>query len=447
MVYKKFNIELIIRVLLIFITGFGFLQLLAKPNFLYIQLFLIIFTIFQIVFLIRFLNKINRKVSLFFESVRAEGYNVIFDNYEAQGEFTELNTQLEKLSKHFKDVLLKREEQDQYFKAVIEHIGIGILGFDERGSIRFVNSEALKLLGLLRLKNLSSLDYSHKNLRRFLIKLQPAQQQLLELKRGNETLQLAAKVTKYKISDEELNLVSLQNIKPELDLKETETWQKMIRILTHEIMNSVSPITSLAASLSTIIKNKKETNEKIINKLYKGLTTIQNRGEGMMEFVRKYRNLTIIPLPQIAEISLKDLMTELVLLFEESFGEENINFEWSIEPEDLLLKADREQIDQVLINLIKNSIWAVKNELDKKISLKAFISTNKSIQIEIKDSGSGIEDELLDKIFIPFFTTRKEGSGIGLSLSRQIMLMHGGSISVQSDTDGGALFVLTFGVN
>lgn len=447
MVYKKFNIELIIRVLLIFITGFGFLKLLAKPNFLYIQLFLIIFTIFQIVFLIRFLNKINRKVSLFFESVRAEGYNVIFDNYEAQGEFTELNTQLEKLSKHFKDVLLKREEQDQYFKAVIEHIGIGILGFDERGSIRFVNSEALKLLGLLRLKNLSSLDYSHKNLRRFLIKLQPAQQQLLELKRGNETLQLAAKVTKYKISDEELNLVSLQNIKPELDLKETETWQKMIRILTHEIMNSVSPITSLAASLSTIIKNKKETNEKIINKLYKGLTTIQNRGEGMMEFVRKYRNLTIIPLPQIAEISLKDLMTELVLLFEESFGEENINFEWSIEPEDLLLKADREQIDQVLINLIKNSIWAVKNELDKKISLKAFISTNKSIQIEIKDSGSGIEDELLDKIFIPFFTTRKEGSGIGLSLSRQIMLMHGGSISVQSDTDGGALFVLTFGVN
>lgn len=447
MVYKKFNIELIIRVLLIFITGFGFLQLLAKPNFLYIQLFLIIFTIFQIVFLIRFLNKINRKVSLFFESVRAEGYNVIFDNYEAQGEFTELNTQLEKLSKHFKDVLLKREEQDQYFKAVIEHIGIGILGFDERGSIRFVNSEALKLLGLLRLKNLSSLDYSHNNLRRFLIKLQPAQQQLLELKRGNETLQLAAKVTKYKISDEELNLVSLQNIKPELDLKETETWQKMIRILTHEIMNSVSPITSLAASLSTIIKNKKETNEKIINKLYKGLTTIQNRGEGMMEFVRKYRNLTIIPLPQIAEISLKDLMTELVLLFEESFGEENINFEWSIEPEDLLLKADREQIDQVLINLIKNSIWAVKNELDKKISLKAFISTNKSIQIEIKDSGSGIEDELLDKIFIPFFTTRTEGSGIGLSLSRQIMLMHGGSISVQSDTDGGALFVLTFGVN
>lgn len=447
MVYKSFNIQVITRIISIFVTGFVFLQIMHKPNFLYVQLLLIILTIFQIIFLIRYLNKINRKVSLFFESIKAEGYNVVYTQNESNGEFDELNYQLDQLSKHFKDVLLKREEQDEYFKAVIEHVGIGIFAFDARGAIRFVNTETLNLLGLLRLKNISSLDFIHKNLSSFLRNLQPGQQQLLELKRGNETLQLAAKVTKYKISDEELNLVSLQNIKPELDLKETETWQKMIRILTHEIMNSVSPITSLAASLSTIIKNKKETNEKIINKLYKGLTTIQNRGEGMMEFVRKYRNLTIIPLPQIAEISLKDLMTELVLLFEESFGEENINFEWSIEPEDLLLKADREQIDQVLINLIKNSIWAVKNELDKKISLKAFISTNKSIQIEIKDSGSGIEDELLDKIFIPFFTTRKEGSGIGLSLSRQIMLMHGGSISVQSDTDGGALFVLTFGVN
>jgi len=447
MVYKRFNIEIVTRVLLIFITGFVFLQIIDKPNFLYVKLFFIILTIFQISLLIHYLNKINRKISLFFESVKAEGYNVVFDNYEAQGEFSELNFQLGQLSKHFKEVLLKRAEQDEYFKAVIEHVGIGIFAFDARGSIRFVNTETLKLLGLSRLKNISSLDSIHKNLSSFLHNLQPEQQQLLELKRGNEVLQLAAKVTKYKILDEELNLVSFQNIKPELELKETETWQKMIRILTHEIMNSVSPITSLAASLLAIIKNKSETDEKMRTKLDKGLSTIQNRGEGMMEFVRKYRNLTILPLPQITEISLSDLMNELVILFEESFETEMIDFKWTVKPEDLKLKADREQLEQVLINLIKNSIWAVKDENEKKISVNAFVSSNKRIQIEIKDSGLGLEDELLDKIFMPFFTTRAEGSGIGLSLSRQIMLMHGGSISAQSNTERGALFVLSFGAN
>ncbi len=447
MVYRRFNIEIIIRIILIFITVFVFLLLIEKPNFLYIRLFFIILVIFQIMLLIQYLNKANRKIALFFESIKAEGYNVVYTQHEGDGEFNELNSQLDQLSKHFKNVLLKREEQDEYFKAVIEHVGIGIFAFDSRGSIRFVNSEALSLLGLARLKNISSLDYIHKNLSSFLHNLRPNQQQLLELKRGNEILQLAAKVTRYKILDEELNLVSLQNIKPELDLKETETWQKMIRILTHEIMNSVSPITSLAASLSNIIKDTNEPDEKMRSKLDKGLTTIQNRGEGMMEFVRKYRNLTIIPLPQITEISLLNLMSELVLLFEENFEEEAIDFKWTVEPSDLVLKADREQIEQVLINLLKNSIWAVSNVLAKTISLKAFVSENKNIQIEIKDNGSGLDDELLNKIFIPFFTTRAEGSGIGLSLSRQIMMMHGGRISAQSNADGGASFVLTFGIN
>ncbi len=208
MVYKSFNIQVITRIIFVYITGFVFLQLMHKPNFLYVQLLLILLIIFQIIFLIRYLNKVNRKVSLFFETVKAEGYNVIYNQNEANGEFDELNSQLDQLSKHFKEVLLKREEQDEYFKAVIEHVGIGIFAFDARGSIRFVNTETLNLLGLLRLKNISSLDYIHKNLSSFLRDLQPGQQQLLELKRGNETLQLAAKVTKYKISDEELNLVS-----------------------------------------------------------------------------------------------------------------------------------------------------------------------------------------------------------------------------------------------
>lgn len=428
-----------------FLSGFMFLQLLNKPNLLYVQLFFVFLTVIQIYLLIDYLNKINRKLAMFFESVRTEDINVIYRNTGPKGDFDELNFQLDLLSRHFKDVVKKREEQDLYFKAVIEHVGVGVFAFDSRRLIRFINSEALKIFGLSRLKNLFALDFTHKNLSEFFLKLVPGQQQLLELKNGNEMLQLAAKVTMYKIAGEELILVSLQNIKPELDLKETETWQKMIRILTHEIMNSVSPITSLADSLSALVKKNQEPDEKMRAKLDKGLTTIKNRGEGMMEFVRKYRNLTILPLPQITEISLTDLMNELVILFEEAFEKDKINFEWEVEPDDLKINADREQIEQVLINLIKNSIWAVMQVETKQISVKAFHAANKRVQIEIKDSGTGLSDDLLDKIFIPFFTTRSDGSGIGLSLSRQIMLMHGGSISAHSYNGNGAMFVLIFG--
>lgn len=444
MVYRRFYTRIVIRIILIFITGFIFLNILEFPNLLYVKALFILLTIAQLILLIRFLNRINQKLSLFFESVKTEDYNIVFKNNKNSGEFKELNFQLDKLSKHFKNVLLKREEQNEYFRAVIEHVGVGIFAFDSAGSIRFINSEALSLFGLSRLKNINALDFSHKNLCSFFQNLIPQHQQLLELKRGNEMLQLAAKVTCYKIANEELNLVSLQNIKPELDLKETETWQKMIRILTHEIMNSVSPITSLADSLSTLLKKNPESNDKLRSKLDKGLTTIKNRGEGMMDFVRKYRNLSVLPLPQISKILLKDLLNELVILFEESFEKNTIKFECEIEPDNLTLNADREQIEHVLINLIKNSIWAVQEVKEKNISVKAYMSANNSIHIEVLDSGLGLEDEILDKIFIPFFTSRPDGSGIGLSLAKQIMLMHGGSISAHTFEGKGALFVLIF---
>ncbi len=444
MVYNRFFTNIVFRILLAFATGYAFLYLINEPNLLYVKVFLFLLTLVQIILLLHYINKINRKLSLFFESVKTDDYNVIFSENRSSGEFSELNFQLDQLSKHIKDVVLKREEKDEYFKAVIEHVGIGIFAFDSRGSIRFINTEALKIFGLTRLKNIFALDYLHHNLSEFLKQLSPGQQQLLELNRATETLQLAARVTKYKIAGEELNLVSLQNIKPELDLKETETWQKMIRILTHEIMNSVSPITSLANSLSDLIKKDKVPDEKMKSKLDKGLSTIKNRGEGMMDFVRKYRNLAILPLPQITEISVIDLMNELTVLFEESFEQPNITFECSIEPRNLILKADREQIEQVLINLIKNSIWAVAQAKEKRISIKAYETINSRVQIEVRDTGVGFDDELLDKIFIPFFTTRSEGSGIGLSLARQIMIMLGGSISAHSNEGKGALFVLTF---
>ena len=444
MVYKKFYIQILIRIALIFLSGFGFIYMLNSSNMLYLKILLLIITVSQIGLLIYYLNKINRKLFLFFESVKTEDYNVKFDT--EFDEFKELNLQLDKLSSYFMDVVLKREEKDEYFKAVIDHIAIGILAFDDRGYIRFINDEALRLFDLSRLKNLNSLKYIQHDLEKYLWELKPGRQHLLELRRRNEVLQLAAKVTKYKISDESLTLVSLQNIKPELDLKETETWQKMIRILTHEIMNSVSPITSLAQSLSSIIK-KDQLDDKARSKVEKGLNTISNRGSGMMDFVQKYRNLTILPLPQKSSIRILDLLEELKLLFNEEIESMGIDCLIKVEDEDQLLEADKEQIEQVLINLIKNAIWAIKDSKEKVISIRCRKDQSDHFMIEIEDSGVGIDPKIADQIFIPFFTTRDEGTGVGLSLARQIMLMHGGSITVASAGDKGSLFTLTFNNN
>lgn len=244
-----------------------------------------------------------------------------------------------------------------------------------------------------------------------------------------------------------MNLVSLQNIRSELEQQETQTWQKMIRVLTHEIVNSISPITSLAASLSRIVDtavvNNNETSSSD-RKLIKGLGTIKSRGEGLVDFVEKYRKLTILPDPQIAVIPVNDLFNGVKTLFDEQIRKEKMQFQIIIEPGDLILHADREQIEQVLINLVKNAIWAVQENDNKIIELHAGELPDGNVIFHIIDNGFGVETELRDKIFIPFFTTRENGSGIGLSLSRQIMIMHGGSISVQSKPSVGTTFVLRF---
>ena len=345
---------------------------------------------------------------------------------------------------------IENEKQYQYFKAVIDHVATGILVFTEKGNIKFVNSAALDLLGLRRIKKIRDLEKIKSGFSEFLKQCKPNQQELIELSTGTELLQIVIKASVYIISDEKLKLISLQNIMPELEKRETQTWQDMIRILTHEIMNSVSPIISLAVSLSKVIhqkdntKEKEDISEKTRMKLKKGLLTIQNRGEGLMDFVQKYRKLNLLPAPKVSDCLVEKLFSEVIILFQDQFKDEGIHHNVEIEPPDLMLLSDREQIEQVLINLIKNAIQALENSEIKKINLRAYRNAENNVIIKVIDSGIGIKKEFLGKIFIPFYSTKDDGDGIGLSLSRQIMLSHGGSISVNSVPGKGSTFILSF---
>jgi len=261
-------------------------------------------------------------------------------------------------------------------------------------------------------------------------------------------MQLSVYVIELVLRDTKFKLVSLQNIQSELEEKEMEAWQNLVRVLTHEIMNSIAPISSLASTVKGDIESKIDINEPIapsdLEDYLMAISTIEKRSEGMINFVSDFRSLAHIPTPKFQSIRLKGLFDQLETLMQHQFDTNQIQFKKQIEPENLILFGDQTLIEQVLINLIQNAIHAVEDTVTRVVSLDAFIDESGKIILEVTDSGRGIEEDALPKIFIPFFTTKKKGSGIGLSLSKQIMRRHKGNIQVRSKLGKGTTFKLIF---
>jgi two-component system nitrogen regulation sensor histidine kinase NtrY len=241
-------------------------------------------------------------------------------------------------------------------------------------------------------------------------------------------------------------LVAIQDIKNEMETKELESWIKLIRVLTHEIMNSVAPVTSLSQTILGYFKNLdgNQPDEKIIGNTIKGLEIINERGSGLISFVENYRKLTRLPQPDKKPINVGQLLENTIMLIKYEPVNEQVQISWKTNPSDLEIIADKEQISQVLINLIKNSLEALKNLNEGKIMLSGEINTSGRVQITIIDNGPGIPEDLMDKIFIPFFTTKESGSGVGLSLSRQIMMLHNGTLKVVSVQGKQTLAIMEF---
>ena len=243
-------------------------------------------------------------------------------------------------------------------------------------------------------------------------------------------------------------LVTIKDIQNVLEEQETETWQKLIRVLTHEIMNSITPISSLTSTLdlmlNSAIHDHKNLTEESLSEISMAIKTIHKRSNGLLHFVSTYRNLTKIPKPNLKVAKVKELLDDILPLIKHELNSSKVNLEMSTEPESLEIYADTKLIEQVIMNLITNAIHATENMADGKIIVRAFLNKRGRVAIQVIDNGHGILKDVIDKIFIPFFTTKPKGSGIGLSLSKQIMRLHGGSITEHSEPNQGATFTLTF---
>ncbi len=450
MVSKRYRLIIVFQILLIAITTSAFFWTLDQEYMLITSSSLVLVWILQIIYLIWYLQKINRDLLKFITAVRYNDVSISFDNKKnIDPYFKELYNELNHIIHEISEVRSEKEIEHQYFHNTVKHAGTGIIAYDDNGKIEICNNAALSLLNLSSLKNVTDFDNVKQGLTQNIINIKPGTTKLIKLIIENEIIQLSIKAAYFKIKERNIKLLSLQNIKTEIDQSEVDAWQKLIRVLTHEIMNSVSPIKLLSGSLIGMfeeddkIKKINEIDNSTIENSLLGLKTIRKRSIGLSNFVETYKNLTQIPKPNFSIFELSKLVEHLDTLLKEDLNKKNIDLQFSCSPDNLKLYADEKLIEQVLINLIKNSSEALLNTKSPCLEIKGELFNDKPL-IKVIDNGKGITKNEIENIFIPFFTTKEKGSGIGLSLSRQILHLHGGNISVKSEPNIETTFTLHF---
>jgi nitrogen fixation/metabolism regulation signal transduction histidine kinase len=451
MFFRRFRFQVILRILLLSLSIYAFLYILLQTK-LYATILITLFLIFlQIVTFIRYVEKTNRNLQRFFLAIKHEDFSRSFSGKELGASFAELITAFNNVIKKMQQTRSEKEEHYRYLQTIVHHVGIGLITFRTDGKVALINTAAKRLLNVGHLKNIGDLESFSKPLVEKLFTLKPGEKTLVKI--DTREMELVIRAAEFRMHEQKFTLVSLQNIQSELQEKELEAWQILIRVLTHEIMNSMTPITSMSATVIDLLKSLEGKNEAIssnpnvaetIEDIGSALKTIHKRSRGLSEFVSAYRNLTLIPKPKFKIFPIEELFSRVEQLMENKLKEFGIRLRWTVDPQSLELTADPGLIEQVVINMFLNAVDALEEQKKPRIDLTAGLNESGRIFLEIKDNGKGIVKEAIDNIFIPFFTTKKKGSGIGLSLSRQIMKLHRGAISVQSKPNKGAVFTLKF---
>lgn len=451
MVFRRFRLQVVLRVVFIVITIMLIFLLHKETAYAVSTIILALLLIVQVISLVRFTEQTNQKLRKFFESIRHADFTSSFTDNELGKNFEGLHEEFNQVIEAFERNKTEKEEHFNYLLTVIQHVNVGIIVFKKNGEVDVYNNAVKHLLKVKHLRKISNLSEVSEDLPEILMNMKAGDKNLVKLFIEDELLQISVNATEFRMRGEEYILVSFQDIHPELEQKEIESWQKLIRVLTHEIMNSITPISSLASTVNGMLEEYSAQEPELnddesegLESMKNAITTIEGRSKGLLSFVELYRNLTRIPKPHFRHFEISTLFDRALELMHPKFEALGIDCRVRIYPKDLKILADPDLVDQVLINLLLNAIDAVKKVKNPKITIVASVNLNYRTTIEIADNGQGIPQDILDKIFMPFFTSKKTGSGIGLSLSRQIMQMHKGSISVRSKKNEGATFTMVF---
>ncbi len=447
MTFKKYELSILLRVIILFAVLCAESYFIVSKEYVY-ALILLPVVIIQVINFYLYHKRAQREVEEFVEAIHYRDFSRHFNVKLAPAGLQPLRNGFNEINFAFKQISREKETQYQYLQKLLELVNTGILSYDiEDGKVIWMNEALKNLLQIPYLRTIESLNKKEAALTSQIMDLNPGETLITEAHPERTTLKILLSATAFETEGRRYKLIAFQNINEALDETENNAWQKLLRVLTHEIMNSVAPISSLAGTLKDRLQQalpQFSYNEESVEDLQTGIDTIRRRSENLLKFVDTYRNLNRIQTLTLTTAYIRDVFENLYQLMEPTLDAKGIELDIILKDTALQLEADINLVEQMLINLVTNAIDAVKGKAHPVISLIGTLNNNNKVIIKVADNGNGMDKEVLDKIFVPFFTTKKTGSGIGLSLCKQIMQLHKGSVAVQSAVGEGTTFTLQF---
>ena len=450
MIFRRFIVSLAIRLVLTGLAMAVFVWLLVVPGYHSAMVLAGGALALLIAELWRYVNRTNREVARFLDAARYADYSQRFDFKNDGSGFRALGEAFTDILDRMRERSTSRESEMRRSRALIEHIPVPLMTLHADGSITLQNNAARRLFGaehVTTLKDLRKFGFSFAESVETAV---PGVRQLVTFSVEGIEYKLTLATTELIIGGKSERLISLQDIQTELDATQAEAWEDLVRVLTHEIMNSITPVTSLAATATDVVTDvldKVRADQPIeddLVDLHDAIATVARRSNSLVEFVDSYRQITRLAPPEKKRIRLADLFDTVLRLARAECPRDDVVFNVEISPTELDVYADMDLLEPVLINLLRNA-WQATESIDKPVvRLRGHLNRRHNVVVEVADNGPGIPADIATKIFVPFFTTREKGSGVGLALARQVMIAHGGFIRVNSNDAGGATFSLTF---
>ncbi len=445
---KSFQINIILRIVLLVAISLytGWACSSGQPVYNIIAWGVLV--VIMVVSLVWYVNQVNRKITYFFDAVTNEDYTLSFPQHQGDKLLNKLSGNLTRIVNQIEQIHLENQQQEKYFEAMIEHVSVGIMSVNPEGFVIHSNSSLKRLLGLKQFTHIRQLQRVDNRLVSLLSTMGTNQEKSIRINGKSGTVTLLIKSSMFASKNQQLMLISMQDIRKELDEKELDSWLKLIRVLTHEIMNSIAPVTSLSENLCGLYSKNGEpihiddVDDSLIQRTIVGLKVIREQGEGLTRFVDNYRKLTRLPKPEPTQVVVKYLFEKALLLFKSNAFSERITVSMDLDDDNQTVFADENQISQVLTNLLNNAAEALSESQNGRIVLTSRKNSSGQVELTVCDNGPGVPSDLIDEIFVPFFTTRTNGNGIGLSVSRQILRLNNGTLRVKSIPNKETTFTL-----
>jgi nitrogen fixation/metabolism regulation signal transduction histidine kinase len=448
MSYSRYRTRLIIRVILLMLVGLTGLILLTQTPYWMMAIWAGVLLVVQTGELIRFNERSRKSFREFLLSIKQEDFASLHKLDDSDREMEEA---YQMILEKFSDLRIQKESHYHYLQQVVEHVDTALVLIDIEENILLINKSAKDLLQVAEIRELRSLEKIDIKLVELIREMSAGQQVLIKIIRHGRILNLSIRMSEFILDKDHYKVISFHDIRTELEEQEVDAWHKLVRVLTHEIRNSTIPITNMIGIARDFLVDEKGRPKKIpglddeeLSDLVLSLETAESRSSALANFVESTRSLAQLPEPKFETIRVADLFKRLQGIYKKQLMESGISLKLDIKDKDMSIKADPELIEQVVINLVKNAVEALENRNEPAVGISAEKIDRAGVRIRICDNGPGIEEEVLEQIFIPFFSTKEEGSGIGLSLSRQIMKLHRGRIECQSIPGEGTCFILEF---